>query len=364
MGTKQRLCIKDLKRKLTNVVSITNIKYLYRQTHIRPNLKTSRQIISTLWFLIYILCANAQQTQLYSLQAYTPYGINPAYAGFDGSLSIAAVVRTQWNQITGNPISQHVESHLPLTTWPGGIGLTLDNESLGSWQQTKMALSYNYITQISDFVISTGGRLGWIQASLNGLDLRTPEGIYEGFSIDHQDVYVPLSNINSHHYTLDIGMYIVWNGIELGLSALYVNRPRFKLNTLGIDNARLRMSYNAIIRYGISLYESLDLTQSLIIRTNFVQQQIDGMISATYKKSVMFGLGFRGYTKNSADAVLLSIGSRLSNKLWFRYGFDLGISRLSGLGTGSHEMMLTYNLGKSLTKNKRNKIIYNPRFVD
>ncbi len=321
-------------------------------------------MLIVLSLLIYPKDILAQQTALYSLQTYTPYGLNPAYAGFDGSLSIAAVVRTQWNQIIGNPVTQHIEAHLPINLWYGGIGLALDNETLGAWQQTELSISYNYVLQLDEVIISLGGRIGWSQISLNGLQLRTLDGIYEGLPINHMDPILPLSPVSSGNYTLGGGLYAVFDKLEFGLSVKNLNNPSFALNKQNRANARIHPSYAAILRYGFEISPGIDLTPSLIFMSNFVQKQIDGMIYATYNKSIMFGAGYRGYSKNSQDAVMLLFGSKVSEKLWMRYGYDVGLSAVSVLGAGSHELSLHYNLGRSMAKNRKPKIIYNPRYPD
>lgn len=287
---------------------------------------------------------------------------NPAYAGFDGSLSVNTNIRSQWNEIEGNPISQHLNFHLPMYKWNGGVGLALENESLGVWQQTKISVSGNYVREMGQALLSFGVNLGWIQNRLDGLLLRTVDGDYEGV-ISHNDPILPLSKASSSNYLIDLGLLLSIGQLQVGLSAKNVNEPSFKLNEQDITNARQLRSYFFGVRYNLNINADFQIQPMLLVKSNVKQTQSDVTASVVYRDNFMIGAGMRGYSSGTADAVLILFGVKVSENFWLRYVYDLGISDLANRGDGSHELGLSYNLNKLLGQEIKPKIIYNPRFL-
>ena len=71
---------------------------------------------------------------------------------------------------------------MPLYIASGGIGIALENESLGSWTQTTTALSYDYqmVTHRqfrSAYPLELSA--GFLQRKFDGTLARTPEGIFD-----------------------------------------------------------------------------------------------------------------------------------------------------------------------------------------
>ncbi|MFQ5447342.1 MAG: type IX secretion system membrane protein PorP/SprF, partial [Saprospiraceae bacterium] len=60
-------------------------------------------------------------------------------------------------------------------------------------------------------------------------------------------------------------------------------------------------------------------------------------------------------------AIAVLAGFKLSESIKLAYAYDFTLSNLSTVSSGSHEIMLNYNLGKPIGKGRPPKIIYNPR---
>jgi len=61
------------------------------------------------------------------------------------------------------------------------------------------------------------------------------------------------------------------------------------------------------------------------------------------------------------DAVALMAGFKLNEKLSVGYAYDIGLSALNSVSSGSHELLLNYNLGAPIGKGRPPAVIYNPR---
>ncbi|NJO86582.1 MAG: type IX secretion system membrane protein PorP/SprF [Lewinella sp.] len=77
--------------------------------------------------------------------------------------------------------------------------------------------------------------------------------------------------------------------------------------------------------------------------------------------NIFLGASFRGYNDSTTDAVVLLGGLNVSSQITLAYGYDLSLSPLRNVQNGSHEVVLKYNLGKSIGAGLPPPIIFNPR---
>ena len=102
---------------------------------------------------------------------------------------------------------------------------------------------------------------------------------------------------------------------------------------------------------------------SVLVKSDINQIQTDFSTIITYNDNIFGGATFRGYDSNSIDAIVVIVGMNISSKLRLGYSHDLTLSPLSTVNTGSHEIMLNYNLNKKIGAGIPPKIIYNPRYL-
>lgn len=318
-----------------------------------------RYIFTFLFGLFIFVGANAQQGPQYSLVAFDPFFVNPAYAGMDGTLKINGVYRKQWVGLPGGPESQLVNVHSPLFIAGGGIGLQLLNERLGPEQQLSATMAYNYQMVLNrKSVLSFGIQAGIFQYTLDGNILRTPDGIYEGSTIDHQDIALPIGRESGISPLVNAGLYYQNASFEAGVSVRNIMASRIELPSLGYDSQR---QYMVHARYFVEMGRSVILVPSVWIRSDLVQTQIDFNIQARINDNIFGGVSFRGYDANSVDALILQAGVRLNEKITLAYAYDLTLSPLQNTNNGSHEVLIQYDLGVAPGKGRLPAIIYNPR---
>ena len=301
----------------------------------------------------------AQQTGLYSLYMMDRYAFNPAYGGLDASLSINAGYRTQWVDLPGNPVQQHVNAHMPLYLLNGAVGASLSRESIGAESTFRGQLSYNYVYEHELGIFTAGLAVGVIQKSLDGAALRAPGGDYEGPTIIHNDPNLPVSMVRGMRPLISAGVYYAGTTFEAGVSV-----TDYTGGDIDVDGIRFkgRSTVHAFGEYYIDALPELDLYPTLIVRSDLVQTQVEVSVRAVYDGFLTGGAGLRGYNANSIDAVVLFAGLRLSDHLSMAYGFDMTISALSQATRGSHELVLKYNLNKIIGAGLPPPVIYSPRF--
>lgn len=314
--------------------------------------------------LIFSLSLWSQQSSQYSLYMHNPYAFNAAYAGMANSLNMVGVYRNQWINIAGSPESQNVSVHLPVYYFGGGLGMNINNVNWGAHRNTRATLSYSYHLPLGkNKVLGIGLSGGLVQQAYNGAELRAPEGVYnENTGINHNDNFLPINNVSALAPTFGIGVYYKGEGFEAALSAdnLLESRLVYDLPNTTTEIS-LRRHFYAYATYHLLLGEVWKLSPSILAKSDISETQIEFSAIIKYNNNIFVGASFRGYTSNTTDAVVLLAGLKVNKNLTLGYAYDIGLSPLKTVHTGSHEITLNYNLNKAIGMGIPPKIIYNPR---
>jgi type IX secretion system PorP/SprF family membrane protein len=322
-----------------------------------------KKIYVLLFFTIFSLPnIYAQQPAQYSLYMLNPYGVNPAAAGLKGTLEATAGMRTQWVAIEGKPLTQYLNVVLPLSIVSSGVGISIHNESIGARSGLTAKASYNYMMKVAGGQLSFGASGGIVQGTLNGSKLRTPGGDYNQGVIDHKDNILSSATINGMTPTFDMGIFFMHEKFEGGISASNLIEPKLKLTGTTDINVVLKRNYYALLGAHFNLVGNFTIHPSILIKSDAIQTQMDFSTFVRYNDNIFLGATFRGYNKNSQDAIAAFGGLNLNSKLKLAYSYDITLSTLKTVTQGTHEIVLQYNLGKEFGKGKLPPIIYNPRF--
>jgi len=301
-----------------------------------------------------------QQFPQFSQPMFNKYQMNAAYAGFDRSLSITGASRSQWATFDGAPTTQNLNAHLPFYIWNGGIGINLENDKVGALSSTSVSLSYNYVYESPIGLFSFGGRLGVLQSRLDGTQLITPQGIYEGGTIEHNDGILPNQAISGSSPIWSLAGYYINDYFETGLSISDLPSHVTSIGGLDIDKKTV---INWFGEANFPLTYDIDIVPSVFVKSDLTQTQVEVAGLANYRDQYYGGIGMRGYSANSLDAVVFYAGLRFSKKYRLTYSYDLGINGLQRFHEGTHEFVLNYNLQKLIGLGLPPKVIYNPRFL-
>ena len=316
-----------------------------------------------LYTLFVVAHLQAQQPAQNSLYMLNPYGVNPAAAGLSNTMVATGGYRAQWVGIEGNPTTQYVNVSLPLSIIGSGLGISLHNESIGARNGLSAKASYNYIMKIREGSLSFGAAGGIVQGAISGNKLRTPDGVYEpNGSIDHRDKILSTIAINGITPTFDAGIYYKSEKFEGGISTTNLTEPKLTLSGQQQLTMTLKRNYFALAVVHFNMSKSISVHPSLLVKSDAIQTQIDFSTFFRYNDNIFLGASFRGYSKNTQDALAAFGGIQLNPKLMLGYSYDITMSALKSTTQGTHEIVLQYNLGKEFGKGKLPPIIYNPRF--
>jgi type IX secretion system PorP/SprF family membrane protein len=309
---------------------------------------------------------HAQQTSLQSLYMLNPYSTNPAYGGLVEYPVINAAFRKQWVGVSGSPIGQSINFHLPLNLIGGGAGIQIDNDAIGGLGFTSAALSYNYILPASKKAkLSFGASMGLMQVSLDGNRLRTPEGDYTGgITVSHHDQTLSTSVKSTFVPDASFGVFFKYEGLNAGISITRLLGMKASINNGAFASTiNFSRNYHAFLSYKINITKQIAITPSVMVRTDakYIQPEYSLLVSNNDK--LFGGISFRGYGSSTTDAFIFIAGFKFAKNFTLAYAYDLTLSNLSSISSGSHEAMLSYQFNKNICTGKMPKTIYNPRML-
>ncbi len=303
---------------------------------------------------------SAQQNAASSLASFNKYQFNPAFAGLDNSLSLNLGFRSQWTGLIEAPQFMEINGHLPLYRLKGAAGMRINNESAGLWSQTGVEFSYNYVFDRSFGLFSFGTSLGVLQGRLNGRELITPDGVYEGSTVDHQDPILGTAELSEVGLSSGIGFYGLMEFLEFGISAKNLPEWNSSFSQFGLFANTL---YNFYGEYKWRLRENLRVHPILRIQSDLNETQVESLVIVKYNGNVFGGVGMRGFSETSLESLLVIAGIKINPNLTLHYSYDAGFSQIRRVSEGSHEILINYNLNKLLGEGQLPRIIHNPRHL-
>lgn len=284
--------------------------------------------------------AFAQQLPQFTQYMFNTISINPAYAGSRETFSAVGLHRSQWVGLEGGPETQTLSVHTPLRNEKIGIGLSFINDKLGYE-------NFSYIYGDFSYTIQTG------------VNSKLAFGIKGGFTHYYLDeellndpsvVNDPFFNDVSNRWSPNIGAGLYWHSERwyLGLSAPRILNTDYNNGRNGsVDYVALeRISYYITGGYVFNLSETTKLKPSVLLKaTNGAPLSFD--ISANFLFNETFWIG-AGYRINENAAAIGGIADfQISKQMRIGYAYEYPISDLRPYTSGTHEVLLMFELFKS-----------------
>jgi type IX secretion system PorP/SprF family membrane protein len=306
--------------------------------------------------------AKAQQDPQFTQFRFMPFLYNPAAAGSEQGMEIFAAGRMQWAGLSGAPQSQSLSGHLPLYGLSSGVGFSVWNDQAGLGGSTGFYAAYAYQLELGrKSRLAIGVSAGGIQYRLNGEDIRTPEGVYEGF-IDHNDPYLPITRTQGIAADFGVGIWFQSERFRAGASSTHLLEPDVTL-ALGNGNSSIRMlrHYYVTAAYEIELGGNLSLEPGVGVRQSAASTVLDANLILFVQRNMWVGTAFRSNLANGSDAVGGMAGTQVGQRFRLGYAYDYSLHSLNQVSGGSHELFLAYRF--AIEKPKAGKRINNPRFL-
>ncbi|KAA5821122.1 type IX secretion system membrane protein PorP/SprF [Algibacter amylolyticus] len=296
----------------------------------------------------------AQQLPQFTQYMYNTISINPAYAGSRETLSVVGLHRSQWVGLEGGPTTQTLSVHTPLRNDRIGVGLSFINDQLGYENFSYLYGDFSYTLPVGEkHKLAFGIKGGFTQYSLDQSLLNDTSDPELANAVND-----PFFDDVSNRWSPNIGLGVFYHSDKwyLGLSAPrilntdYNNGKQGELDYIALE----RISYYFTGGYVFNLNESTKFKPAMLLKaTNGAPLSFDITANFLFNETVWLGAAYR---VNESAAALGGIADfQVSKQIRLGYAYEYPISDIRPYTSGTHEILLMYELFKS-------KRIKSPRY--
>lgn len=307
-----------------------------------------RLIFSICIGLIAAVCLHGQTPQFTQFY-HAPMAMNPAFVGITEQYRAALLHRQQWLGAAAQTATTYAafDANMPFVNSGAGVFLMHDVAPDGLLRQTALQGAYGFSFRLNkQYVLRMGLNAGLGNRSLTTDNLRFTSQVRP----DEPDVFEG-GGSNSRFFA-DFGAGILFYGTKFwtGAAVLHLNRP--DISFLTGESAALPRLYalHAGGKFPLPTEGVGDvyLMPALLFKQQGIARQLDiGLRAAFERVPVQTGIQYRGlpflqsFGLPRQDALAVVIGIYCSR--WqMAYGYDLPLSTMSRVTSGSHEIGIVY----------------------
>jgi type IX secretion system PorP/SprF family membrane protein len=320
------------------------------------NLNTLTKYIFIIAFISVGSSLKAQQQGQYSQYMMNYFLVNPAAAGTEDNIDIKTGYRDQWTGVSGAPQNYYASAHIPINKTHANhrnlrknkradaypvFGAMFSGQHIASIGHNTAYLSYAYhLPLTAKWIMSVGAMGGINQTTLGDLNF-----------IDNQ--VDPAAGKTKIKPDMSLGVWLYSRHLFMGISSMQLLQGKLDFNDQSISQGVLNRHFYLTGGYNIQLNSDVKIVPSVLLRYTETAFQMDINAKARYRNICWGGLSYR-----RQDAVVLMAGVDIpltqarkgsgfkgsghgnNSYLQIGYSYDLGISKLSRYGNGSHEIVL------------------------
>lgn len=294
--------------------------------------------------LLIFMQIKAQQDPQYTQYMYNMSMVNPAYATDSGNINFGALYRAQWVGSEGGPTTGTFFAHSPLAK-KVEAGLSIIHDEIGDVvKESSVFADFAYVLKINETnKLSFGLKAGATFFSTN----------FNGF-IYSDELPDPAfaNNLSKVFPNVGVGTFYFGENYYVGLSSpnllttKHLERQDGVLMT-GVET----IHYFLTGGYVFNLNENLKFKPAFMARSaSGVPLAIDITSNFLINNKVELGVGYR-----VGDAVSGLANFRVTPDLRIGYAYDYTLSNLGRFSSGSHEIMVLFDISKNKDKKDDSK---------
>ena len=278
----------------------------------------------------------AQQDPQYTQYMYSMNILNPAYAGSRGVTSIGLLGRTQWVGVDGAPQTATLSINGPVGK-NVGLGFSVIHDEIGPVKEDNLYADFSYTLNFSGEDKFAFG----IKAGATFLNVR------EFTTVDQDPLNVPVSLVAPN---FGVGVMYYNDRFYAGLSVPNFIESRYLDTKNGISSsASEKTHYFLTSGYVFDLDENLKLKPSTMLKAApGAPLSVDLSLNLLIQEKVELGLSHR-----LDDSISGMVGFQVSQDLRIGYAYDHTTSNFGVFNSGSHEIMILFDLNKKKIKSPR-----------
>jgi len=317
--------------------------------------------VITIFCILFGFAAKSQQKPQYTQYILNNFVLNPALAGIENYIDVKAGYRTQWQGLSGAPVTSYITIHAPLGnnfrygtstsvaegggTNPNsrsylqnymasephhGVGFTAVSDRTGPISRTDVNLNYAYHIGITEQVnVSVGVAAGISKIFLDRTQITLENPLDQAMGND---------NFNQFKPDLSAGLWLYGPRFFAGISAQQLLRSPigFSDDPVNYDQGTKIPHFFASLGYKLFLGDDFAVMPSTLIKSvNPVPLSVDYNIKLAYKDRFWVGGSLR-----RDDAFAGMLGFHLGSFMNLGYSYDFTTSGLNRVSNGSHEVVL------------------------
>jgi len=305
--------------------------------------------------------AGAQQRPQYTQYIFNNYLLNPALSGMENYTDVKIGHRQQWQGINGAPTTTFVSANMVLgdkylwrnalslpengdppmgrnytqnyTASPAhhGIGIIAMNDKAGPLSFLDVTLTYAYHLKLQDALnlsLGTGVGIRRVSIDLNALSLEDPND-------------PALSNAGKAQLKpdLNVGMWLYGARFFAGASMQQVLKQNLSFSP-DYNQGREVGHYFLTAGYKLFVDDEISATPSVMLKkVGNIPISYDANLKFVFRDRFWLGGSYR-----KGDSFAALAGINFSNVFNITYAYDYATSRLRSYTSGSHELVLGFQL--------------------
>ncbi|MCA6363926.1 MAG: type IX secretion system membrane protein PorP/SprF [Bacteroidetes bacterium] len=277
----------------------------------------------------------AQQDPLFSQYMFNPLAINPAWAGSREMMNAALLMRRQWVGFPGAPSTNVLAISAPTRKGKVGWGLEINTDQIGPKRSTAAYLSYAYRIRMGKGKLGFGLGAGIISYRVNWNQIE-----YR----DENDVFATLSSDKRTIPDFKFGVFFNNKRFYWGFSSTHLNRPSYSVvaaNDSVTYASTLRRHLFFTIGRAFVISDNVLFSPSVMIRNypGTTLTAVDINLNFELRKMIWVGASLR-----SSQSIVGLVQYNAGQFLRIGYSYDFALGRLRSAQSGSHELMVGFNL--------------------
>lgn len=320
-----------------------------------------RLLLPAIAYILSVMPAAAQTDAQYTQYFEVPAYYNPAAIGRQDAIRIRAAGRLQWVGIDNAPRDIALMADMPVKIGSKriGLGLLAQSASEGLFRNLSVGLQAGYKFRLLKGEFTAAVQVGFANEVFKGSEVFIPDDddFHEGV-----DDAIPQNDVSGNAIDLGAGVYYSHRLFWAGISGTHLNAPTITFSddkdspALGEGESaknyefQLRRTLYFMGGSNIPIKNTLfEVMPSVLVKTDFTFTRFDVTARVRYKKFLTAGVAYR-----HDDAVSAMLGAEFKG-FFIGYSYDYPLTAISKASSGSHELVLGYNLKLNLSDKNKNK---------
>jgi type IX secretion system PorP/SprF family membrane protein len=257
--------------------------------------------------------------------------INPAFAGCHDALSATIAYRDQWIGFEDAPKNQILSVHTPIHSDKIGLGLLLENNSIGVFKKTTILGNYAYRIILPDGKLSLGLGFGLTENNIAWNKLKRADEGDEQLLDNSVAAISPEFSLGGYYYSRK---YFIGFSMPMLLKSEFdTNSAKFKIN-----KPLSGITYLLSGGYEFKLAPDIKLLPSMLLKYHHGSDtQVDYNAQLNFNDKIWMGIGYR-----NKNTILGMLQCQLNYQLRLAYSYNFENGTIGRYVSGSHEIVLNY----------------------